>query len=426
MTAFKAPVRRLSRRCSPVTVGGRTGRGPRPRAVAVLLLATLFAACSTQPDEQQARAPSTAVDSQPRPAPDASVPPDSILRPPPPLVATPDVIRGLYVNRWAAVGQKMWELIAVARRTEINALVIDVKDDRGFVLYRSRVPLAREIGADSQFVMSAARLRAVLDTMRAHGIYPIARIVVAKDPLLAAHRLDLAIKRRDDPATPWLDKNGRPWLDPHHLEVWTYAADLGREAVDLGFSEVQLDYVRFPDERGLHRDATFPLANGRARAQVIREQLGATRAALASTGVPMTIDVFGLTTSDTTDMGIGQRWEAFIDQADAILPMTYPSHYAPGSYGVASPNAKPYAIIDRAMRDAKRRTAGIAGAGAIIPWYQDFTLGAPRYGVDEVRAQIQAGYDNGFQSWILWNPRSVYTLGALKPDGEERKPVQRD
>ena len=370
-----------------------------------LPFATLLAACASEPGAQPSNAGAAGADSSSAAAP-AAIAPDSILRPRPPLVPTPAVIRGLYVNRWAAVGQKMWELIAVARRTEINALVIDVKDDRGFVLYRSAVPLAREIGADTNSPMSAKRMRAVLDTMRAHGIYPIARIVVVKDPLVAQHKLEWAIKRRDDPARPWLDKNGKPWLDPHHAGVWTYAAELAREAVDLGFSEVQLDYVRFPDERGMHRDATFPLANGRQRAQVIREQIGATRAALKSTGVPLTIDVFGLTTSDTTDMGIGQRWEMFVDQADAILPMTYPSHYELGSYGIANPNASPYATIDRAMRDAKRRTEGITSAGVIIPWYQDFTLGAPRYGASHVRAQIQAGYANGFPSWILWNPLS--------------------
>ena len=381
----------------------------------------LLAACA-EPAAEVDLTDSARADSATSPA-VPEVPPDSLLIPKPPLVATPPVIRGLYVNRWAAVGQKMWQLIDVAKRTEINALVIDVKDDRGFVLYRSRVPLAREMGADTNSAMSARRLRAVLDTMRAHGIYPIARIVVVKDPLLAEHKDEWAIKRSDDPSRSWLDKNGRPWLDPHHDGVWTYAADLGHEAVDLGFSEVQLDYVRFPDERGMHRDAVFPLANGRSRAQVIREQLGATRAALEPAGVPMTIDVFGLTTSDTTDMGIGQRWEMFADQADAILPMTYPSHYAPGSYGIANPNASPYATIARAMRDAKQRTEGIPDAGVIIPWYQDFTLGPPRYGVAEVRAQIKAGYDNGFPSWILWNPRSVYTLAALEPDGAERKPA---
>src|SRR6202023_614542 len=132
-------------------------------------------------------------------------------------VPTPDTLRGLYVNRWAALGSKLDRLIDVARKTEINALVIDVKDDRGFVLYRSSVPLAREIGADTAdgHWMSRSRLRAGLDTMAAHRIYPIARIVVAKDPLLAQKRLDLAIKRKSD-LKPWLDKNGKPWVDPHH------------------------------------------------------------------------------------------------------------------------------------------------------------------------------------------------------------------
>jgi hypothetical protein len=324
-------------------------------------------------------------------------------------------VRGLYVNRWAVLGQRMWELIDVAKRTEVNALVIDVKDDRGFVLYRSTVPLAREIAADTTMPVSYRRMRAVLDTMRAHGIYPIARIVVAKDPVLAERRLDWAIKRRDDPTKPWLDKNGKPWLDPHHRAIWQYAVDLAKEAVTLGFSEVQLDYVRFPDEKRLVREAVFPLANGRVRAQVIREQLGYTRQALRDAGVPITIDVFGLTATDTTDMGIGQQWEMFIDQADVVLPMVYPSHFAPGTYRLGNPNAAPYATIDRALRDAQRRTAGIANAAAIVPWYQDFTLGPPRYGVAEVRAQIRAGYAHGLKSWMLWNPGSRYTIAALAP-----------
>jgi hypothetical protein len=339
-----------------------------------------------------------------------------------PLVPTPDPVRGLYVNRWAALGQKMWQLIDVAKTTEVNALVIDVKDDRGFVLYKSRVPLAQEIGADTNRPMRPARLRAVLDTMRAHGIYPIARIVVAKDPLLAERHVEWAIRRKDDPSKPWLDKNGKPWLDPHHREVWQYAVELAKEAVALGFSEVQLDYVRFPDERRLAREATFPLAQGRVRAQVIRDQLAFARAALKETKVPMTIDVFGLTATDTTDMGIGQRWEMFVDQADVVLPMAYPSHYAPGTYKLGRPNAHPYAVIDHTLDDAKRRSAGIAGAAKVVPWYQDFTLGPPRYHAEHVRAQIRAGYDNGVMSWMLWNPGSRYNLDALRPEGAELTP----
>ena len=331
-------------------------------------------------------------------------------------VPAPDTLRGLYVNRWAALGSKLKTLIAVARTTEVNALVIDVKDDRGFVLYRSNVPLAHEIGADTAdgHWMSATKVRAMLDTMIAHGIYPIARIVVAKDPLLARKRLEWAIKRKSD-LKPWLDKNGNPWLDPHQRGVWQYAADLAREAYDLGFSEVQFDYVRFPDEKRLAAETTYPLANGRVRAQVIREQLGFVRGVLKPRGIRVTADVFGLTATDTTDMGIGQRWEMFVDQVDVVLPMVYPSHFARGTYKLRNPNAHPYKTIDNVLKDAIARTKPVPNAAKIIPWYQDFTLGPPHYYAEQIRAQKKAGYDNGFQSWILWNPKSNYTVAALEP-----------
>jgi hypothetical protein len=340
-----------------------------------------------------------------------SVVPRKIVR-----VATPDTLRGLYVNRWAALGRKLTDLIGVAKRTEINALVIDVKDDRGFVLYRSSVPLAREIGADTAdgHWMSSSKLRAVLDTMVAHNIYPIARIVVAKDPLLAQKKLDLAIKRKSD-LKPWLDKNGHPWLDPHQRAVWQYAVDLAREAHEMGFSEVQFDYVRFPDEKRLISETVYPLANGRTRAQVIRDQLGFVRQALKPLGMRVTADVFGLTATDTTDMGIGQRWEMFVDQVDVVLPMIYPSHFARGTYKIRNPNAHPYETINHALKDAIARSDSVPNAARVIPWYQDFTLGAPHYYAEHIRAQKKAGYDNGFQSWILWNPKSNYTLAALEP-----------
>jgi len=309
----------------------------------------------------------------------------------------------------------MGQLIELAKKTEVNALVIDVKDDRGFVLYKSRVPLAIQIGADTNQAMSHKRLRAILDTLAANHIYAIARIVVAKDPLLASSKLEWAIKRKSD-MQPWMDKNGKPWLDAHNPEIWKYAADLAEEAYDLGFGEAQFDYVRFPDEDRLITEAAYPLSRGRVRAQVIREQLGYTRSLLKKKNIPMTIDVFGLTATDTTDMGIGQRWEMFVDQADVVLPMVYPSHFAPGTYKIGNPNANPYSTIDHAMKDVKRRTASIANAAKVVPWYQDFTLGPPHYYAEHVRAQKKAGYDNGFQSWILWNPGSRYTESALDPE----------
>jgi hypothetical protein len=338
-------------------------------------------------------------------------------------VPRPDVLRGLYVNRWAALGKKVIQLIDLANTTEVNALVIDVKDDRGFVLYKSRVPLANQIGADTTRPLSPTHIRALLDTMIAHRIYPIARIVVAKDPLLARARLDWAIKRKTD-LEPWLDKNGNPWLDPHQPGVWQYAADLAKEAYAMGFSEVQFDYVRFPDEKRLVSETVYPLAKGRLRAQVIRDQLGFLHDQLHKDSIPMTIDVFGLTATDTTDMGIGQKWEKFVDRADVVLPMVYPSHFAPGTYKQGNPNAHPYATIDHALKDMKRRSAGIVGAAKIVPWYQDFTLGPPHYYAEQVRAQMKAGYDNGFQSWILWNPGSRYTVSALLPESSSAVSVK--
>jgi hypothetical protein len=343
----------------------------------------------------------------------------------PPLVPTPKVVRGLYVNRWAALGDRGWQLIGLASRSEVNALVIDVKDDRGFVLYRSRVPLARAIGADTNRPMRHERLRAMLDSMRAHHIYPIARIVVAKDPLLASAKLEWAIRRKADPSSPWRDRKGNPWLDPHQDGPWRYAADLACEAVDLGFSEIQFDYVRFPDDKRLVHDATFPLARGRLRAQVIRDQLLTTRERLAPLGVPITADVFGLTATDTTDMGIGQKWEQFVNTVDVVLPMMYPSHYNPGSYGIGKPNAHPYETIAHGLADAHRRSATVPGAATLRPWYQDFTLGPPHYTATEVRAQIEAGYANGVQGWVLWNPRSMYTENAIH-SAPERAAMQFD
>lgn len=393
----------------------------RHRPLSVALVCAMAAACTGSDAQSRPESGPTPADTHAIPVESAAVTrrdtvvvPDSIRRPPVALVPTPDTVRGLYVNRWAAIGERMWDLIDVAKRTEVNALVIDVKDDRGFLLYHSTVPLAREIGADTTRPMSYRRLRAVLDTMRKYGVYPIARIVVAKDPLLASAHPEWAIKRKSD-LQPWLDKNQRPWIDPTHAEAWKYAADLAAEAVNLGFSEVQFDYVRFPDEDRLNREAVFPAMSGRARAEVIRDQLALLRSFVRPLKVPMTIDVFGLTATDTTDMGIGQKWELFVDQADVVLPMDYPSHFAPGSYRLANPNAHPFATVDHALKDAKRRSSGITNAARIVPWYQDFTLGPPRYSAEHVLAQMRAGAANGITSWMLWNPRSHYSLDALRP-----------
>ena len=336
---------------------------------------------------------------------------------PAPRVPKPRAVRGLYVNAWAAGSpRKMANLMALADTTEINAFVIDVKDVTGYVSYRTGVALARQIGADRD--IRVRDIRGLLDQLRARGIYPIARIVVFKDPLLARKKPEWSIQA--DTGGIWMDHNGELWVDPFNKEIWDYAIALAREAILLGFSEVQWDYVRFPDvPRRYMETAVYPARQGRTREDAIREFLRYSRERLADLGVPVTADVFGLTVSAGSDMGIGQRWEKMLDVTDVLLPMVYPSHFAKGSYGIPVPNADPYLTVRTAMEYAIERSRDVPGAAAIRPWLQDFTLGWPSYGAAEVRAQIKATYDAGIDEWILWNPGSNYTAAALAPENGE-------
>jgi hypothetical protein len=322
----------------------------------------------------------------------------------------PEHVRGIYLNAWTSGSSvRRGRLVDLARRTEINAFVIDIKDATGYVSHASEVPLAREIGATGE--IRIRDLPGLLRELEEAGIYPIARIVVAKDPLLAEGRPDLAIQ--DTAGGPWLDQKEVKWLNFHHPEVWQYHLDLAQEVVDAGFPEIQWDYVRFPDAPQSYLSRTeYPGSNGRSKTEAVRLFLGHTREVL---GAQVTADVFGVTTSYRKDVGIGQVWESFIDQVDVALPMVYPSHYWTGSFGYEDPNGHPYEIVRKALRDAVRRSALIDGAGKTRPWLQDFSLGDPPYGAPEVRAQIQATYDAGVQEWILWNPGSRYTEAALIP-----------
>ncbi len=330
-----------------------------------------------------------------------------------PRPVRPDSIRGIYLNAWRAGSRSRVDAaLDLARRTEINTLVIDVKDATGYLSYASDVPLARVIGADDEI-----RIRDVsvlLDRLSDEGIYPIARIVVFKDPLLAERRPEMAVQ--DSTGAPWVDGKGDRWVNPWDRRLWDYHLEIAREAVALGFPEIQWDYIRFPDRPASEMaHAHFPGAEGRPKSEAVRGFLVHTREGLADLDVPVTADVFGMATAARTDVGIGQLWEDMTDVTDALLPMVYPSHYWRGSYGFEHPNAHPYEIVRRAVEDGIRRNRDVEDPAEIIPWLQDFTLGDPPYGVPEVRAQILAVGDLGIPHWILWNASGRYTEGALRP-----------
>jgi len=331
-------------------------------------------------------------------------------------------IKALYVNAWAFGSQKLWQLVRLADETEINAFVIDVKDDTGCLLYPSAVPTAEQIGANKCVRAKDAKSR--LDTLAAHGIYPIARIVVAKDPLLAERKAAWSVKDRTTGGL-WRDRINIAWVDAYNDSVWIYSAQLAQEAAQMGFQEVQFDYVRFPDEpRERMATAIFPAHRaGQTQREAVREHVALLKDRLRPFGVPVTFDIFGLTASVTTgDLGIGQVWEDFVSVADVVLPMVYPSHYYRGAFGYAWPNGQPYHIVHSALTDALQRSRPLPGSAEIRPFLQAFTLGRrlPRYTPFEIREQIRAVEDLGITSWVLWNPRSVYQRGSLRSkDGVE-------
>ena len=326
-----------------------------------------------------------------------------------------DPVKALYVNAWAFGSSKLAQLVRLADSTEINAFVVDVKDDTGCLLYPSELTVAQQIGATK--CVRTRDVKSRLDTLHAHGIYAIARIVVAKDPLLAEHRPHWSVQHRDGGL--WRDRIGSAWVDAYNDSVWIYAAQLAEEAVRLGFAEVQFDYVRFPDEpKEMMALALFGARRpGESQRAGVQAGIAILANRLQPLGVPITFDIFGLTSSATGDLGIGQVWEDFVTVADVVLPMIYPSHYYPGSYGLARPNHEPYRIVRNALMEAIERSKPFANAAAIRPYLQAFTLGRrkPRYTPHEIREQIRAAEELGIETWVLWNPRSVYQRNSLKP-----------
>lgn len=333
--------------------------------------------------------------------------------------ARPPVVRGIYVNAYAAGSPSRLEaLLQLADHSAVNAFVIDVKED-GEVSYASTVPLAETLASARTYI---ADLPGLLRTLEDHGIYPIARIVCFRDPILAEGRPEWAIRTAEGEV--WLDpQNDRPWVDPYHPQVWAYNIDLAREALAAGFAEVQWDYVRFPDVTDPARSTmVFPAQRGRSARDAIQEFIATSRRALAEFQAPITADVFGRVITESRDTVIGQDWNQLVQVTDVLLPMVYPALYHPGSFGLPDPNAEPYRVVRAAMDSAVTRMRQTADATATLrPWLQAFTQGTTIYGPQQIREQIRAVEDAGLEEWLLWNPESVYPADVTKPIGVDER-----
>jgi hypothetical protein len=338
----------------------------------------------------------------------------------------PKYIRGIYLNAYGAGSKaRLAKLIALADQTELNTFVIDFKDEKG-IHYPSEIALAKELAQPGEITLRNPR--AILDTLHAHGIWVVARIVVFKDPVLSKARPQWSIKKPDGGL--WQDKAGNTWVSSWEPEVWNHNIALAEEVVKLGVDEVQFDYVRFPEPFPSLPTQVHPKAKGE-RSEAIAMFLNEAKKRIHPLGAVVAADVFGLSPADPRDVNIGQQWETLSAVADHILPMVYPSHFLPVHLpNVPRPNRAPYETIYKSMGMATIRTERLRASGVntarVIPWLQAFS--APwvdknfQYGPEQAAAQIKATYDVGLEDWIFWHPGSKYehVAAAFARENETR------
>jgi hypothetical protein len=334
----------------------------------------------------------------------------------------PFTARALYAP--AAVFEapgRLDEMLALIDRTEVNAMVIDVKETDGRLYYATDLETAADVGAIRD--TPVFDLEQLLPRLKERGIYTIARMVSMKDNTSAAARPELAV-RNSATGEPWRDNIGGAWLDPSAPGVAEYLASIARDLADKGFDEVQLDYIRFFSDgdysvadTNLPNTQSFRLPAIQRVLRVVSEELDTTRAFLGA-------DVFPISFIVPDDQGIGQRPEVIMPFVDYFCPMVYPSHYGPGVFGHAVPNTAPYDVIDRTLEIMNEQKAGLPVV--IRPWIQDFGYGSfPPYTADQVLAEMQAAQDNDARGWMIWNARAIFTEAALGAprDGEDSGPV---
>jgi len=323
------------------------------------------------------------------------------------------VLRGLYLNRAAAQSmRKLNHVLAIADSTEVNAFVIDMKDEFGLNFRSANPEFMKNAGGTHGYVHS---VKVLLDSLRAHNVVPIARIVAFKDPVAAQVNEAWTIRQED--GSLWRDKEGLAWVNAHNRDVWAYNLGIAEELARLGFREIQWDYIRFPEPYRSLPKQVFPGAT-MSKPDALAAFLKLARERLNKLGVRSTADIFGLVTTVRGTLEVGQNWEKLSPVTDVLLPMVYPSHYPRGSFGIDRPNAEPYKIVKIAIDSARARDEklGITKAEHVRPWIQAFTLGQPPYTAEQIAEQKRAIYDAGYHGWILWSPGSFYDafVPALK------------
>jgi hypothetical protein len=324
------------------------------------------------------------------------------------IALTPFMVKALYLSSYGLASKKIREAAKEAiKLNNMNALVIDVKGDRGFIPFKVDIPLAEEVGAQKTILFKD--MKAVVASLKEQGLYLIARIVVFKDDPLAKARPQWAVKGKGGGV--FHDRERLRWIDPFYQGAWDYNIAIAKAAAEVGFDEVQFDYVRFPDNR---RVGFAKPANQNSRTEAIGRFLKAAHQALAPSNVMVAADIFGYVMWNLDDTGIGQTVASALDAVDVVCPMLYPSGYQFGIPKYKNPVKHPYEIVYLSLKRAQERTG--TDPLRFRPWIQafrDYAFRGGDFSEERMRIQIQASDKFGASGWMFWNPRNVYPTGKF-------------
>lgn len=331
----------------------------------------------------------------------------------------PDAVRGIYVTGPSAGGSRFESLINLIETTELNSMVIDVKEDHGNLTFQPEEGSPYEEIA-LNYIDDP---KAMLKKLEEKEIYPIARIVVFKDSVLAENRPDLSFTKNGE---VWKNGNNEAFVSPFKKEVWEYNVELAKNAAELGFREIQFDYVRFPEgfekrdeelEYDLGEYADIEMDNVQKRVKAVTDFVAYAREELEYYNVDVSVDIFGYAATIEEAPGIGQNFSKIADNVDVISSMIYPSHWT-SYFGIDLPDKEPYRLVDEYAKVENKVLGALEKPPVSRPWIQDFE--APwlysgptfQYGVEEVEAQIRALNENGIEEFLIWNAGNSYTEGV--------------
>jgi len=315
------------------------------------------------------------------------------------------VVKGVYLTAYSAGRTaKVDEIISLLNSTELNAVVIDIKDYSGKVLYSSGLNLPIELKVVKDQIGNVPQL---INKLHQNNIYAIARQTVFQDPILAEKKPEWALKNKQGGL--WRDKNGLAWVDPANQEVWNYNTTIAKEAIDLGFDEINFDYVRFPSDGNIGNIKNYPTTD--ERLVVMGDFFQYLKDELEDQPAWLSIDMFGFVMERDTGLSIGQRLSDAINKVDYICPMMYPSHYPAGYLGLDNPAEYPQAVIENGIKSGLAKFTG--SRTKFRPWLQAFDMGAI-YGGNKIRAEIDAVEKYSDAGWLLWNAANIYSSDGLK------------